>query len=151
MPKLTVAAVAAHLGVERQSAGRLLRELNLTTGDSLDRIRLAYIARLRAEAANASSSPERRDLLVSRRRLLDLEYKRRMRLLVPMDWGTRLLAGAGTAARAHLEVADRRIRAAHPDASEDLLRTVRGIHEEAVATIANAIEKIDEDEKETEK
>ena len=148
MSRLKIKDVAAHLGVEPQSAGRLLRELNLTTADTLDRIRLAYIARLRAEASNANSSPERRELLVSRRRLLDLEYKRRMRELVPMAWGTRLLAGAGTAARAHLEVADRRIRSAHPDASEDLLRTVRGIHEEAVALIANAIEKIDEDEKE---
>ena len=136
------------LDLAPQSVSRLLRELGLSARDGLDAIRIGYLRRLRAEAGNAGQSPERRELLVARRRLLDLEFKRRMRQLVPADWSTRLLAGAGTVARTHLEVADRRIRAAHPGLPEDVLATIRKQHQEAVSAIADAITTFEQDEKE---
>ena len=146
MSRLKIKDVAAHLGVEPQTAGRLLRELGLSTRDTLDRIRLAYIARLRGEASNASQSPERRELLVSRRRLLDLELRKRERKTIDLAEAERLLAGAGVATRTRLEHADRQLRAAFPNLDEAVFATLRRLHGEALALVSEDVLRIGEAE-----
>jgi len=148
MPKLKIKDVAAHLGVEPQSAGRLLRELNLTTADSLDRIRLSYIARLRAEAGNNGQSPERERLLTARRKLLEAELRKRMRQSIDVDEAQRILVGGAQSCRTRLDTVDRRLRANFPALPEDVLQFIRREHTEALAMVAIDVGEPEEDEKE---
>jgi DNA-binding transcriptional ArsR family regulator len=62
MPKLSLQAVAEHLGLSRQAASHHLRALGLTLDHGLDQIRLAYLEHLRQQAA-MTASPARERLL----------------------------------------------------------------------------------------
>lgn len=63
--RLTQAEVGAHLGLAQPRVGQVLAELGLTLEDGLERIRLAYIERLRGEV----SGRQQRDALLHVRRL----------------------------------------------------------------------------------
>jgi len=145
MSKLSIATVAEHLDLSRQGAGRVLRELGLTTAAGLDEIRRRYIGQLRAMASN-NMSPERERLLVARRRLLETELRRRTRQTIAVDEAERILVGAGVAARTRLAHADRQLRAEFPNLDEKVFAALRRLHNEAMALVADEILKIGETE-----
>ena len=142
--KLTTTMIAAHLDVTPQTAGRLLRELGLSTRVTLDQIRIAYLRKLRPEAGNGATNPERQKLIVARRRLLEADLRRRERKTVDVAEAERLLVGAGVATRTRLEHADRQLRAEFPSLDERVFAALRRLHVEALALVSEDILRVGE-------
>jgi hypothetical protein len=138
MPKLTLQAVAEHLGLSRQAAAHWLRRLSLKLADGMDAIRLAYVEHLRQQAATAVS-PAREDWLRVRRDRERLKLERERGTLIERAAAVREYGSLVVASRSRILVVANRLKTDFPEASPpELFERLDALLREALAELADA-------------
>lgn len=133
MPKkrLTRAKLAAELGVSERLVYLLAKEGMPT--DSVAKARTWREQNISPSAAEDETlNTLRGDVLRKRARLLDLEYRVRVRDLMEAGEVERVVTAAVLAGRTRLTEADKVLRSRHPDLPDAVIETVREVIREAL-------------------